>query len=301
MNSHDLTRDQVITQLITEIMRRDPSTEDVRAALDRLNRRLGSRSTVVPPQPRPSIRNGCLAESARWRRHVLRLGIAVAVIGSVALWQSKLGSQVSAGVVFGQVLDVVRQSNSMTYTVVEHPIEGDGESIRFQVLGSRWLHIASPSKGVRIIDLKGAKMLQFDHPQFPGKQATLTTFIGQAAQALQGAAGPLAELDALLPGDGEPLGSKMVDGQAVTGFRIRRATLVGGRGDHSVWDIWADAQTAQVVGVDIHHELGEGGGRVTLIDFSFDIEFGDSLFNLQPPPGYTIVYETVEEIDPVDK
>ena len=87
----------------------------------------------------------------------------------------------------------------------------------------------------------------------------------------------------------------------MTGFRVRRATLVDGRGDHSVWDVWADSETAQVVRVDVHHEIGEGEGGVTLVDFDFDVDFDDSLFDLQPPPGYTIVYETVEEIDPVDR
>ncbi len=301
MNSEDLMRDRIITRLITGIRKEDPSPEEVRTAVDRLKRRLGSRLAPSHLQARPSPRSRGSAGLARWRRPMLRLGIAATVIGSFTLWHWMPTRQNGASVAFGQVLDAVRQATSMTYTAIEHPIEGGGESIQFQVHGSRWLRVVTPSKGIRIIDLQESKLLQFDHPQCPGKDATLTTFVGQAAQELQGAVGPLTELNDLLPGDGEPLGNKMIDGQAVTGFRVRRATLVDGHGDHSVWDIWADSETAQVVRVDIHHEIGEGEGGVTLVDFNFDVDFDDSLFDLQPPPGYTIVYETIEEIDPADR
>ena len=47
--------------------------------------------------------------------------------------------------------------------------------------------------------------------------------------------------------------------------------------------------------------IQEQGGRVTLVDFNFDVDLEDFLCDLQPPPGYTIVYETVEEIDPADR
>ena len=147
--------------------------------------------------------------------------------------------------------------------------------------------------------MQDSKLLHFDHPQCTGKDATLTTFVGQAAQALQSAVGPLTELNDVLPGDGEPLGDKMIDGQEVTGFRIRRASLVDDLDDHSVWEIWADSETAQVVRVDIHHERDQGG-RVTLVDFNFDADLDDSLFDLQPPSGYTVGYETVEEIESAD-
>ena len=201
--------------------------------------------------------------------------------------------------VFGQVLDPVRQATSTTYAVIEHPPEGGGDIGQVQVHRSRWVRLVSADKGTRIIDLQDSKLLQFDHPRQPAKRADLYTFVGQAAEALQSACVTLTDFDDLLPGDGEPLGNKMIDGRAVTGFRIRRPSLVDDIEDHSVWEIWADSETAQVVRVDIHHER-EQGGRVTLVDFNFDVHFEESLFDLQPPPGYTVVYETIAEIESAD-
>ena len=107
-----------------------------------------------------------------------------------------------------------------------------------------------------------------------------------------------AQFDLILI-DGEPIGNKAIDGQAVTGFRVRRASLVDDLNDQSVWEVWADSETAQVVRVDINHERDEGGS-VTLVDFNFDVAFDDAAFDFQPPPGYTIAYESIEELDSND-
>jgi len=303
MNSENLTQDPIITRLVTEIQTEGPSPEDVRTAVDRLKRRLGSRLAPGHSQAPPSLRSQGSVATNRWRRPMLRLGIAAAVVGSVIVWQSIPTRQISSGVVFGQVLDAVRQSTSMSYTVIESPPPlGGGDIIQFQVKGSRWLRTVSPGTGVRIADMQDSQMLRFDHPQCLEKHATLYTFVGAAAEMMQAAAGVVTEFNHLLPSDGEPLGNKMIDGQAVTGFRIRRGIRIGdGRGDHSVFDVWADSETAEVVRVDVHHETGEGEGGLTLVDFKFNVEFDDSLFDLQPPPGYTVSYETIDELDPADR
>jgi hypothetical protein len=206
--------------------------------------------------------------------------------------------EISAGVAFGQVLQVVRQATTMTYTLIE---DGPGEGkdiVQVQVRGLRWLRLDSAGKGTRIFDLQDSKLLHFDHPEGPAKRAVLFTLVGQAAQALQSASVTLTDLNDVPPGDGQPLGNKMIDGQAVTGFRIRRPSLVDDLEDHSVWEIWADSESAQLVRVDIHHERDQA--RVTLVGFNFDVDFEDSLFDLQPPPGYTVVYEKIEEIESAD-
>lgn len=292
MNSDELMQDKIITQLITDIRKGDPAPEEVRSAVRQLKRRLG----LAPDHSPPSPRSGDSAGPTLWRRPWLRLGIAAAVIGSFTFWHSTPTGQVGAA--FGQVLDVIRQATSMTYTVIEYLPDGREDMIQVEVHGSRWLRLVSAGKGTRVIDLQDSILLQFDHPRQPAKHAALFTFVGHAARALRNACVTLTDLNNVLPDDGEPLGNKTIDGQTVVGFRLRRPSLVDDLKDHSVWEIWADSDTAQVVRVDIHHERDQGG-RVTLVDFKFDVQ--DSLFDLQPPPGYTVVYETVEEIDPVDR
>ena len=50
--------------------------------------------------------------------------------------------------------------------------------------------------------------------------------------------------------------------------------------------------------MDIHHERDQV--RITLVDFNFEVDFDNALFELQPPPGYTVAYETIEEIESGD-
>lgn len=299
MSDDNLIEDSVINKLVSEIRLDDPSPEFVRTAVDRVKSRLNSRFAPGHSQVPPNLRCRSSVAPARWRSPMLRLGIAAAVVASFTVWQWMPTRQIGAGVVFGQVLDAVREATSMTYTLIEHPLEGGEDIVQFEVHGTRWLRLVSAGKGTRVIDLQDSRLLHFDHPRQPAKHATLTTFVGQAAQALQSVVGPLAELNDLLPIDGEPIGNKTIDGQAVTGFRVRRASLVDDLNDQSVWEVWADSETAQVVRVDIHHERDEGGS-VTLLDFNFDVAFDDATFDFQPPPGYTIAYESIEELDSND-
>ena len=57
MNSEDLIQDRLITRLITEIRKEDPSPEEVRSAVDHLKGRLGSRLAPAHLQLQPSPRS----------------------------------------------------------------------------------------------------------------------------------------------------------------------------------------------------------------------------------------------------
>ena len=176
MNSEDLMQDPIITGLITEVRKEDPSREEARTAVDRLKRRLGSRLAPSDSRAQPSPGS---------RGSMLRLGIAAAVVGTVTLSLWTPTRQIGAGVVFGQVLDVVRQATSMTYTLIEDLPGGGEDIVQVDVHRSRWLRLVSAGKGTRILDLQDAKLLRFDHPRQPAKHADLYTLVGPAAQALR--------------------------------------------------------------------------------------------------------------------
>jgi len=89
-----------------------------------------------------------------------------------------------------------------------------------------------------------------------------------------------------VPPDAEPLGESRIDGQAVVGYRIRH------KGDgNDFWggettDIWVNVKTKRVALV----ESGDRGKWMfRLKDFVFDRQLDDSLFSLDPPPGYTLL------------
>ena len=84
----------------------------------------------------------------------------------------------------------------------------------------------------------------------------------------------------------EPLGEKLLDGRPVVGFRI---TAEDGR----TFDLWGDPKTGQAVRVEMSMGVFSNM-KVTMSDLVFNAEMDESLFSVEPPPGYTVRHEKVD-------
>ena len=98
----------------------------------------------------------------------------------------------------------------------------------------------------------------------------------------------LAAQDALHKPDlkSEPLGEKLLEGRRAVGFRITA--------DRGVpIDLWGDPKTGRTVRIEmtmgIDHNM-----KMTMSDFVFNAEMDESLFSVEPPPGYTVRHEKVD-------
>ena len=84
----------------------------------------------------------------------------------------------------------------------------------------------------------------------------------------------------------EPLGEKEIDGRRVVGIRLR------GDGCPAI-DLWGDPQTG--LPIRIEGTTGPGGMiKATLSDFVFNVELDESLLSVQPPDGYTVRNEKID-------
>jgi hypothetical protein len=81
----------------------------------------------------------------------------------------------------------------------------------------------------------------------------------------------------LQDGQVENLGEQMIDGRKAIGFV--------GRGHNEEVTIWADAQTAVPIRIEVH--IGQDLA-FTMKDFEFDVEVEESLVSMDVPPGYTL-------------
>jgi outer membrane lipoprotein-sorting protein len=76
-----------------------------------------------------------------------------------------------------------------------------------------------------------------------------------------------------------PLGEKRIDGRRVVGFRINS--------DRGLTDLWGDPKTGMPVRVETTMGI-DGNTKVTFSDFVFNVDMDESLFSVDPPPGYTV-------------
>ncbi len=76
----------------------------------------------------------------------------------------------------------------------------------------------------------------------------------------------------------EPLGEKKIDGRPGVGYRLT------GRGQ--IINLWGDPKTGLPIRIVFRMLESSGESTATLSDFVFNVDLDESLFSLEPPPGY---------------
>lgn len=88
-----------------------------------------------------------------------------------------------------------------------------------------------------------------------------------------------------MPSDAQSLGTKQLGDREAIGFRLLKKNDGTYPWSGDITDIWVDAKTRLLVMVET--KAADGGWGFRLTDFVFDQDLDDSLFSLEPPPGYT--------------
>jgi outer membrane lipoprotein-sorting protein len=89
----------------------------------------------------------------------------------------------------------------------------------------------------------------------------------------------------------EPLGEKEIDGRRVVGFRVN----VNG----TVLSLWGDPKTGLPVRAEMTMAMFPNV-KTTMTDFEFNVDLDESLFSVEPPPGYTVQNQKVD-VSPVEE
>ena len=138
---------------------------------------------------------------------------------------------------------------------------------------------AVPANGpIMILDSKAGKTLAIDPA---AKSAVVFEGMLPGPRHEQDlATSEVQHLRNLVQKKGEPLGAKTFGKVQTQGFRVKDDT-----GYETT--IWVNPQTRLPVQVEVTGKAGDTPFHSTIRDFELDPKLDDSLFSLEPPPGYT--------------
>jgi len=86
----------------------------------------------------------------------------------------------------------------------------------------------------------------------------------------------------------EPLGEKEIDGRRAIGFRVSNSGIV--------ITLWGDPKTGLPVRAEMTMAMFPNV-KTTMSNFEFNVRLDESLFSVEPPPGYALQNITVEASD----
>jgi outer membrane lipoprotein-sorting protein len=258
---------------------------------ERFNERLRQRTSELfdhaPPEPaRPKLPVPVLT-TWRWimRSPVSRVAAAAALVVAVtgvALWFHGAGTTP----VFADFLAPIIKAKTAKFTLTSRAPGQPTTKCHVMVLGSARLRMEF-AKTVMIADHDMGKSIFL----VPGeKQATVITnfnspkekpvsffFVDWRSQ--------LREFRDKLDFKREPLGTKEIDGHRCVGYRLT--------GHGMTVDLWGDPKTGQPIRMGLTW-LSTPSIETTVSDFAFDTDMDESLFSLEPPPGYKVKYEKAD-------
>lgn len=226
------------------------------------------------PQPRAiPLRLRLLASlrSHAVQRFALAASVLIAAVAGFAWWSTH-----HAGIAFAQVVQAVQRVQYCSFTLT---ITGEGapsQTMRMMIREGTRLRQELDS-AINIIDLENGKFLALVPAE---KQAVTGDLKGLPEDAREKWDDYLAHLKKTLAKAEkvEELGFREVAGRNAQGFRITK--------DGQVSTIWVDPES----GLPVESiQTGDGMGTRMCTDFDFRPPMDESLLDLVPPPGYTVM------------
>jgi outer membrane lipoprotein-sorting protein len=222
---------------------------------------------------------------------VAAAAIFVLAIAGVVFWFHGAGTTPAFADFLTPILEAKGVKYKMTVEVKGHPeVSSTSEVMLLDNLRQRQeMEMPDKSKYVQILDSSQGKQLCL----FPAtKQATILTLSnGRQGNDSKGS-DPLAGFRSLLldarnnPNiKREPLGEKEIDGRRVVGFHIVS--------EAGAINLWGDPKTGMPVRLEITMGM-DGNMKGTMSDFELNVKMDESLFSIEPPPGYTIENQKVD-------
>ncbi len=261
---------------------------------------LEPQTTVLPERRRTMIRT-------------LKLAAAAAIFVGVCLGLPRLGHKQESNTAFAQILEQIEQAKAMTWrlTFYNHVTSKDGQRIWVET-ETREMAYKAPGLYREVLHPTGHGQIEHTCITDAANLKSLSLVpadkrasIRELAVTTQDPRGPFTSArEHMNNSDLEWVGKKTTANGEVNVFR-RAFKQPDGR-DWS-YDFWVDAKTkrlvaVQIPGADIYDPEADPARRNPIekewstmtpacclqYDIDFDAELDDSLFSLEPPPGYTI-------------
>jgi outer membrane lipoprotein-sorting protein len=212
--------------------------------------------------------------------HPWRYAAAAAVALAIILVSTFKGGSSNA---FAQVMEQIRKVSACTYTMT-HLTENEPKTQKktfYKDPGRMRMETVAPGTpedAVISIGDVGRKKLIILKPVT--KQYISYDLTGDLSSSKQNADVSLFEELRRIPDSGaQSIGTKEIGGIVAEGFRASQSGMS--------YVIWADPDTQRIMLVEFESENVKGM-KGELSDFDFDAQLDDSLFSVDPPPGYTV-------------
>ena len=231
------------------------------------------------------------------RQPIARVAAAIVIIimvSGVALWFSGGGTKAA----FADFVASIVEAKSAKFKVTAE-VEGQPPiTIPAMFLAPAGLRQELPGGMVNIVNTAQGEMktLSLDTKN---KKATIMNFANMPKDKMPKNANFFTQLQSQLSNakenpdvKREPLGEKEIDGHQAIGYRIIYTGMT--------MNFWGDPKTNLPVRIEQSMDFIPNT-KITWTDFQFDVNLDESLFNITPPDGYTIMDVPVDASQPSEK
>ncbi len=174
---------------------------------------------------------------------------------------------------YADVVEKLRNAYSMTYTMTAWVEGAPKVPMEWILKEPHYQRVSDPMGGYWIFNMgeKRGLMVSTHQKQY------MVTDLSDASSELFMESDIVHEIRSLPERADKNLGKKEIDGRTVQGFRVTEQGV-----DKT---LWVDAETGDLVLME--GELVNAPGWYFIIEnIQFDIEYDDSFFSLEPPPGF---------------
>ena len=197
--------------------------------------------------------------------------VALILIGFIGYLVMSGGSSSRA---YADVVEKLRNAHSMTYTMTAWVEGAPKVPMEWILKEPHYQRVSDPMGGYWIFNMGEKRGLMVSTRQ----KQYMVTDLSDASPELLMESDIVHEIRSLPERADKNLGKKEIDGRTVQGFRVTEQGV-----DKT---LWVDVETGDLVLME--GELVNAPGWYFIIEnIQFDIEYDDSFFSLEPPPGFT--------------
>jgi outer membrane lipoprotein-sorting protein len=205
------------------------------------------------------------APSRPWRKlAALLLASAASVLALYGLMNT---SQTSFA--FEDVVQAVRKADTVTYTTVITPQNGQPSEVKYLCKGSL-TRTEFPDGSYSVMDMAGQKMLMVQ----PARKLAMLTQLGNKPVNPPGMGDSLLQWLKTAETTGKPVGEKMIDGVRTQGFEASFGA--------TTMTLWGDSRTKLPVQIDSEIGAPSAPIQTTMRHFVFNASLDDALFSTTP-------------------
>lgn len=214
-------------------------------------------------------------------KQVKRIAVAaIVVIGLVGVFSLLMGRNNGSGVVFGDVISRIEKVQSMSLdanlTVPGKP----NREYHNDVSGAKYRKTSSNGT-IQIANGIQGKMISLNSKD---KTAFIRSFKPEGNRPIDFLLNLIGEWREEKT---EDLGEKTLDGKKVVGFRTQK---IDGAQRKRQTDVWVDTTSGWPVLIEMLYP--EQGARLIMKNFVWNPDLDEKLFDMTPPPGYTVTDKT---------